>query len=336
MVAGEEDVRARRARRRGGRTRGPASRPPPADSPAPRSTRRRLSNLSGDETGFGAGVEAKVLARSAAVARAVRPAARIGAPVRACSSGAAGGMIAVRVRDEDMRDLARRRSPASAPRRARDRPGRDRAPRAHSRPIRNVLVPRKVKGPAFGAVTRRTPGRDLDRLAVARFEIAVEGERHGRSSFLPVRRRSSIGDRQQLEGAISHECRRSRTAAGRPFHSRIGSARLVALCRLRHPRQPDPLGLGEDQRAVLAGADDAADGRGGADRRRLWLAARARDGGALSARRRCRPPCVRGHAGEGDRPCLHDRHRRAATSSASPSRRRSSAGWPSAASTATR
>ena len=66
-------------------------------------------------------------------------------------------MVAMRVRDEDMRDVrAADRVQERVDMGGIVRPGIEHGERPS--PIRKVFVPRKVKGPAFPAVTRLTPG----------------------------------------------------------------------------------------------------------------------------------------------------------------------------------
>ena len=122
----------------------------------------------GQEIEVGAGVEFEVLAGSQRTRRAVRARRRGSARrSRARSRRRRRRMVAMRVGNEDMRD------PRAADRlddgidMLSDRPVRGRGPPALSAPIRKVFVPRKVKGPAFGAVTRRIRWSDLDRLAGA-------------------------------------------------------------------------------------------------------------------------------------------------------------------------
>ena len=193
-----------------------------------------------------------------------RRAARIGAPVRCLLSGAR--------RRNGPRASAR---PVYARPRAADRPQQRFDVRRIGRARvedRKAAVPdqkrvRAVEGEGAG-VRRGDPPharRNLDRLAVARLEIAIEVK--AMPQLLAGGEGVSIGGGDRAEGAIMNA---AVALNGRwlAVSFRRKGRRARGARRLCRSRQPDPLGLGQDQRAVLAGADDAADRRGRSDRRR--------------------------------------------------------------------
>ena len=121
---------------------------------------------------------------------------------------------------------------------------------------------------------------DLD--AILRPETPPRSRRRGSE---PVRLRSLVAAEARIyrragsgRKGIHHDAGdRIEQAIGGRVCARRGRGPHRGAGRLRRARQPDPLGLGEDQRAVLAGADDPADGRRASDRGRLRRAARRGD-----------------------------------------------------------